>query len=134
MWNMTEVKVQTDKAKAIKGRFLNPHYTYELFKRAQTIYLSEDHKLIQRRGGSETVQEAGYEYSDRLRSRYTTKEWYGAMNEAECSFATKNSAEYFEVFLRELLEEPELELVHIMAGFNLASGHPYQVFGFITDS
>ena len=108
---------------------LIPHYTDGRFATAQTVYLSGGTKLA--RDGY--ARKAEYNYSDRL------MQWHGFdKHEAARATATQSgydvrSAAFCEAYLRALLEKPELQLVHIMAGFNLATGYPYQVYGYITE-
>lgn len=92
----------------------NPHYTNDHFKHAQTVY-------------GQPEQGLGYDYSDRI--------WEWNWDKAEAAKQTANAqatyqtAEWVEIFLS-IYFERAIEVKHILAGFNLSSGYPYQVFGY----
>lgn len=104
---------------------LRPHYTNEVFKNAQTVYLAQGCKL-----SGDYVKGAEYNYSDRI--------WQWKYNEARAAWETIkasdlniDSAAAHEMYLRLVFNDPELKLVHILAGFNVSNGYDYQVYGFI---
>lgn len=105
---------------------LRPHYTDDRFKSAQTVYLAKGYKLT-----GETVKGAAYNYSDRYRQWSSVESWDKAIHAAKAQFPETNCAAHIEAFLRAIHDDPELKLVHIMAGFNVSNGYDYQVYGFI---
>lgn len=110
---------------------LNPHYTNEYFKRAQTVYLAQGYTL--KVGITEHVEGAGYDYSDRLRQWDYGKAdaaWKAARERFNDDMRT---AEAHEFYLRLYFDAPNLALVHILAGYNLSTGHPYQVYGYFKE-
>lgn len=97
----------------------NPHYTDEHYRTARLIWGSEDVKF--------------WNYSDRIVEWYGQKAreaWEQAVNEG---FPTQSSA-HVQRYLQIIHEDDELELIGIMAGHNLATGYPYQVFGYNYES
>lgn len=109
---------------------LNPHYTDERYRHAQTVYLAAGCKLSQ--GHSEYVQGAEYVYSDRLRE-WDWNKAEAARKAAREQYPDYDTAACLEAYLRLYYDKPHLALVHIMAGFNWATGYPYQVFGILLD-
>lgn len=107
-------------------RHLRPHYTDDRFKTARTVYLARGYTL-----DGDSVKGAAYNYSDRYRQWSSVESWDNAINTAKTQFPDMNSAAHIEVFLRTIHDDPELKLVHIMAGFNVSNGYDYQVYGFI---
>lgn len=107
---------------------LNPHYTNERFKEAQTVWLAKGKSLSS--GRYPTVKGAEYNYSDRI-WQWNWEKARKATDVIDASLA-RNSAAYIQEFLRYYFDNPKIELVHVMAGFNLSNGYPYQVYGYIT--
>lgn len=106
-----------------------PHYTDDRFKEPQTVYLADGYKT-DNSGGYPFVDGATYNYSDRI--------WQWDWNKADAANKAslekglhRDSAARYEVYLRLYFDKPDLKLVHIMAGYNLATGYPYRVFGYI---
>lgn len=92
-----------------------PHYTNDRFKKAQTVWGHESEDLL------------FYNYSDRL------YQWdYGAYKEAlniASEKAENTSSLWVQEFLSAYHKKP-VKLYHIMAGYNVSNGFPYQVFGY----
>ena len=123
------VYVETNNTREIQSRLLDPHYTDDRFRKSQTVYLAPGH-TTKMNFGVPLVKVASYDYSDRL------LQWYGrqcdeAWNAAAKLGFEKNSAQLIEAFLRELFKDPNLELVHIVAGVNVGNGYGYRVYGYI---
>lgn len=112
-----------DKLKPINN--LWPHYTNEQFKHPQTTYLADGRRL-NREG---YVKNAEYSYSDRLQ-QWDYDKADKAMEVAKASGFHHYSAAFHEVYLK-AYHDKELELVHILSGYNLATGFPYVVYGVI---
>lgn len=94
----------------------NPHYSDPLFREAQTIFGAREEGL-------------NYVYSDRL-VQWDSKAHRRAEEIADSKVGRRvSTAKWYRVYLSEYYGKP-VELPHIMAGCNLASGYPYQVFGF----
>ncbi len=75
------------------------------------------------------VKGAEYLYSDRMIQEYGEKFdeaiWKAGEN------ARKYTPEFYEVYLRTMLGEPDLRLVHILASFNSGDGYSYRIYGFL---
>jgi|JI10StandDraft_1071094.scaffolds.fasta_scaffold59778_2 hypothetical protein len=93
---------------------LSPHYTNERFKKPQTVWGAEEKGI-------------NYDYSDRL--------WQWNYDNAKAAAelanqnATRNTAKWCTIFLEHYFGKP-VQLRHIMAGFNISNGYPYQIFGY----
>lgn len=120
--------IERDASKPIEH--LMPHYSNDYFKNARTVYLASDCETKEGEYG-ETVKGAAYNYSDRIRQWHTEDEYEAAWKTAKASGHQPRSAAYLEVYLRAILDNPELKLVHILAGVNWSNGYPYQVYGYI---
>jgi hypothetical protein len=107
-------------------KHLRPHYTDDRFKDAQTVYLAQGHTLT-----GEYVKGAAYNYSDRYRSWFSDELYTGGWEAARKVDKDRSTAASIEAFLRHVHQDPDLKLVHIMAGFNVSNGYDYQVYGFI---
>jgi hypothetical protein len=150
------ILVQTNKFVPLSPSLLHPSYTNELFLEAQTIFrvlnknekrrhgLSREDSFESHFGYSrltklrtksndgflnDSVEGAEYNYSDRL------QEWYRSKHDAAWEVAKQkglplNSAALIEAYLQELLDDPKLSLVHILAGVNYSTGYPYRVYGY----
>lgn len=127
---MSSVYVETDKGKAIAYQLLNPHYTDGRFRQIQTVFLAPGYKTVDQ-FGTDMVECASYDYSDRLEEWHSHELREAAWKAAESKGFEKNSAAVIEAFLRELFEDPDLSLVHIVAGVNLGNGYAYRVYGYI---
>lgn len=104
-----------------------PHYTDSYFQHPQTVFQSATHRLI-----DGYVQGAEYNYSDRLLQWYGWEKSDKADKSAKESGFNRWSAGWAEVWLRSLLDDPTLELVHMLAGYNWSNGYGYWVYGYIT--
>lgn len=93
---------------------LYPHYTDKRFKEPQTVWGAEEEGLT-------------YEYSDRIRQWDYDKA--KAASESASAKAQKDTAKWFTFYLSHYYDKPVV-LRHIMAGFNVGNGYPYQIFGF----
>lgn len=123
------VQIQKEKTISISSRLISPHYTDNRFNKEQTVFLAPGYHTVSS-FGCDVVKEASYEYSDRLwQWDYETSE--KAWKEASEKFP-KNSAALFEEYLRRYYKNPDLELVHIIAGVNRGNGYPYRVYGYIS--
>lgn len=107
---------------------LNPHYTNEYFKEPRTVYLADGYKL-KHNGSRDYLPKVEYNYSDRL-WQWDYDKAQQAWEVAKAKDLPHNSAALHEAYLTAYYGR-ELELVHIMAGFNWSNGHPYQVYGVI---
>ncbi len=108
---------------------LMPHYTNDRFRTPQTVWIEKGVKLDEH-GYVRGV--TNYEYSDRL------WQWnWEKANTARDVIDSKldsHSAAYIQEFLRYYYDDKSIVLVHVLAGFNISSGHPYQVYGFKKES
>lgn len=105
---------------------LRPHYTNEHYKTPRTVWLAKGCKTS---GSNDTVKGAKYNSSDRI----WQWNWNKAHDLSESIDPELNRASpaYIQEFLRRFFDKPHLTLVHVMAGFNLINGYPYQVCGYI---
>jgi hypothetical protein len=106
-------------------RNIAPHYTNEYYKEARTVYLANGKRL----NSEGYVKGAEYNYSDRL-WQWDWDKANQAWEVARAKELPRDSAALHEAYLTAYYGK-ELELVHIMAGFNWSSGYPYQVYGVI---
>ena len=119
------VRVVTDRFVSITSREFFPHYTDDRFKTARTIYVEKGYPLKSDSFRElVTVSDAHYIYSDRL-DYYGRERGYAW---AEVLELPDYSAIQEEAMLCEALGRP-IKLVHMLAGFNLATGFPYRVYG-----
>jgi hypothetical protein len=92
-----------------------PHYTDARFRQAQTVFGGEQDELH-------------YDYSDRL-FQWNPQKSADAVKAADESGAVKRSADWYESYLSAYCDKP-VELKHVLAGCNWATGYPYTVFGY----
>ena len=120
--------VETDKTKAIPCNLLYPNTNDERFKNKERFHRQQT-----------VFREPGYEespYPEEDGAVYSTSDNLGgpkndeAWEVAENSGCVKNSAAYFEAYLRKRFEDPDLRLVHILTGNSGMSSHSYQKYGF----
>ena len=117
----------SDKNQTFQYGCLNPHYTDNRFRDPQTIFLEPGFKT-ERQFSAEMVKDASCDYSDRLR------QWNGekcdeAFQRVKAKGVPEKTPAFFEAYLQELMEDPDLQLVHIVAGVNVGNGYPYRVYG-----
>lgn len=105
---------------------LYPHYTHERFRRPQTVYIMEGKKL----STDGYVRNAQYEYNDRMQ-QWDYALYMDAVEITKQSGFDNYSAAFHERLLQIYFDDAGLRLVHILAGFNQATGYPYIVYGFI---
>lgn len=104
---------------------LTPHYTDSRFAHPQTVWLAKGYKTS---GRDEMVKGAGYNYSDRI--------WQWDWNKADSAHKTidpsldRRSPAYIQEFLRFFFDNPAITLVHVMAGYNVSTGYPYNIYGY----
>lgn len=107
---------------------LFPHYTNTHFNTPRTVYLLTGHRLT-----DGYVTGATYAYSDRLHQwHYARRD--AARDAALAAHPDTSTAAHCEAYLRSLLNDDGLTLVHIMAGVNLGNGYPYQIYGYISSA
>jgi hypothetical protein len=123
IWHMRRRKKKTiDGDEVIYGTtdmdavlYVDPHYTNEQFRHAQTIFGSREDGLF-------------YEYSDRLWQRdYEKAE--KAIDTATASGAKFRTARWYQVYLSAYCGK-KIILKHMLAGWNWSTGYAYQVFGY----
>jgi hypothetical protein len=108
---------------------LQPHYTDDYFKKPRTVWMAEGYKTVKDSMGYEWIKDAEYNYSDRI--------WQWDWNKADSAqkavdtLLDRRSPAYIQAFLRLYFEKPNPTLVHVMAGFNVSNGFPYQVYGYL---
>ncbi|MDB5175640.1 MAG: hypothetical protein JWM81_498 [Candidatus Saccharibacteria bacterium] len=119
-----------DKDAVIPGQWLWPHYTNPAFDSGVSVYLHPAHETTTAHGLA-VVDGATYLYSDRLPVDYDKLHQAGEQVARE--LGTNESAHYFEAMLQRAMEDPELQLVHLITGVNRGNGFPYHVYGIMHD-
>lgn len=130
-----DVGVIRSKTQQIPGSLLDPYYTDERFTRSRggrTIFLDSGLVAVKSEFGSEYVEGAHYNYSDRLSLGYGFDHVEAARDEAFEEIGNRNTAVFFEAFLQKVYNDPTALLQHIMAGVNASSGFSYKVFGTVS--
>lgn len=94
-----------------------PHYTDIRFKEAQSVF-------------GEEVENISYDYSDRL-AQWDFKKHERAIKAANDSGLSPRTCLWYEKYLSVYFDR-EIEIHHILAGWNWATGYSYQVFGYST--
>lgn len=107
---------------------LMPHYTNTRFNEAQTVWIADGYKI--KRGYGDFVDGADYNYSDRI-WQWNRSKADQVYKEIDASLH-RHSPAYIQEFLRRVFDNPNLVLVHVLAGVNLSNGYPYNVYGYIT--
>lgn len=130
MWQ-PEFEPITDKNKVIPPDLINPHYSDDRFEKDQTIFLVEGIELVETPFGTEEVNDAHYVYSDRLVQSAGMSRIEAASDEAKKT-AAPGTASYFEELLKATLEDPTIDLQHILAGVNRSNGFSYRIFGTVS--
>lgn len=95
---------------------INPHYTDSHYKKAQLVWGSEDVKA--------------WDYSDRIRDWYGHDKCQEAWQTAKDEGLTPNSPAFIQRYMQIVYDDNGLELIGVMAGHNLSTGFPYQVYGY----
>lgn len=133
---MPEYSGISDKTATIPYRDLWPHYTDRRFTErsgGMTVFLAEG-KKIHKEHDTDFVEGASYEYSDRLAQWHGNDKCDEASQKAKAVAGSADSAQYYEEYLRALLNNPKLELVHIVSGVNRSNGWDYRVYGYTVPS
>jgi len=118
----------SDKSAIIES---SPHCTNERFRIPQTVFCSEPGSLVDLYGRKH-IPNLRYEYSDNLRSwDYKKDDMARLAADKSVGNSERYTARWHEVYLSEYFEA-SIELVHLIAGYNLSNGFPYQVYGFRT--
>ncbi|MGI9027704.1 MAG: hypothetical protein ACR2FM_02575 [Candidatus Saccharimonadales bacterium] len=119
-------RVIRNKDEEVSWQLLWPHYSNPAFDTQQTVFL-DAHSRTTRAYGSDEVDGAEYWYSDRIPADYDKLQ--EAAEVAERELGTKSTPRFFETKLRLAVEDPELQLVHLVTGVNHSNGYPYHVYG-----
>lgn len=139
LYAMSDVQVIHSPLTPIPDLF--PHYTDKRFDSPRTVYLADGYKTENGwLSGDEWVVRRDfvyaaptYAYDDRLRQwhGYDAAEYAGHV--AEKQIPEYRCAAHIEVYLRELMRDKSLKLIHILAGVNHSNGYPYCVYGYISN-
>jgi hypothetical protein len=133
----SDVAVVRDKRRLIEQKLIDPHYTDGRFtgsnRSARTIYLATGKEITSRKYGTETVEGLHYNYDDRLSQMLGYDKMAAARREAKEKVGDNRSAAYFEEVLRIAMDDPTLNLYHILSGVNTSSGFSYRAFGYTSD-
>lgn len=132
--------INTDLYAEISGRVLKPHYSRtedqaKLTDQAalQNGFLEMGYTLNDRNrvDGATYISSLDLQYHDQ-KSR--DEAWRKAKLNAELNNIKENSAAFFESFLRNLLAEPRLKLVHLATYTALGTGFAQYVYGYTLDN
>lgn len=124
------VHVVTNERKPVGGRLWSPHYSSTQFKgSAQTIYLRPGYQTKQGIAG-DIVEGCRYDYSDRIVGYFPKEERDEAWAKAKSKFEPKSAA-FIQEYLRILYGNPNIVVVHILAGVNRSNGYPYRIYGYL---
>lgn len=110
----------------------DPHYSDERFQNgALTLFLAEGYELTQPFREEMVVAEGvEYCYRDRLFRQDNSKSNH-AEKAAIKALGSRGTPRYHEEYLKAYFDDPELELVHILAGVKIADdGFPFWVYGY----
>lgn len=124
------IDIISDYNQIIPDNLLYPYYTNKKFNEcvnweAQTIFLKKGWNINYKN----FVKELHYDYDDRLDYYYSIEKKKRAEKKALFKFS-KNSANYFQEYLRVLKDSPDLKLIHIMSGINRSTCYSYRIFGY----
>ena len=99
--------------------------------RPMTIYLDEDNVILVNDpfNKGEYVEGANYNYLDRLIDGMGASAVWLACEEAYNTTGNSNTALYYERMLQSLMNEPTLELHHILLKISSLTGENTQIFG-----
>lgn len=92
-----------------------PHYTDERYCQARSVFGKHE-------------QDLSYNFSDQLWKQNYTKAKQ-AVYAADISGAKPKTARWYQTFLSNYFDY-EVELLHILSGWNWSTGYPYIVFGY----
>ena len=123
----------SDKARHIPYDLLHPHYTDRRFTERRgelTVFLAEGYETHDHYG-SPAVEGLHYNYSDRLLDWHGSEKSREAHDKAKEIVGDADSPRYYEEYLRILLDNPKVELVHLTTGVNRGNGYPYHVYGYL---
>lgn len=133
-YSWDDPEVITRKDQEIPSWLLRPHYSDPRFYRHQTwhAFLAAGSAMKISGFGAETVEGASYTYSDRLVGYEHWTE--GAYDAARKEAGSESTARFFELLLQRVMDDPSLDLRHIVTGVNVGGdGSPYQALGYTTE-
>lgn len=122
-------RVARRKDEEIPGQWLWPHYSNPAFDEAKTVFLDAGSRVTPTDYGTHEVDGAEYWYSDCIPADW--EKLHEAAERAAQELGTKSTARYFELQLQQATDEPDLQLVHLLAGVNRGNGFPYHVYGVV---
>lgn len=117
----------------------SPHYTDKRYRHGLTEFCLYPERLVECEE-SFLIPGLTYEYSDRL-SEWNRQKFREAVNHAKSvlnvadkDWRATSTANYFQEMLRYYYDNPNLQLIHIIAGYNWSNGYPYLIYGFIQET
>jgi hypothetical protein len=112
--------------------YLDPHYSDRQFRDPRSVWAKDKSKLARGEFGCDAYNEPGiyYDYSDRLEEWHSYEKITAARKAAEAAGYQPRTAPYLEAFIRALLDAPNLEILHIVAGVNHSNGYSYLIYGY----
>lgn len=114
-----------------------PHYTDKRYQYGLTEFCLYPEELVDY-GKYNLIEGLKYEYSDRLyeqnreKVRLAIEHTNLTLKVSPNDWQTKSTARYHQEILRFLFDDPNLQLIHLIAGYNWDNGYPYLVYGFLT--
>jgi len=127
--NIDNIETISDYNQIIPYSLLYPQYTDNRFNdktgwKFKTIFLKNGWE-ISSRGYCKGLF---YVYDDKLDCFFSLEE--KRIAEKEASVFNKNSANYFQEYLRSLKKSKKLKLIHILSGVNCSTCYSYRIFGY----
>jgi hypothetical protein len=124
------------KTETIPYEMRDPHYTDERFTRRSgglTIFLASGLEVVQQ-FGVDHVEGAFYNYSDRIRQGFGYVKVRTAIEKAQEEVGNDDTALFYETWLKDVYDDPTVELQHIITGVKPSDGYSYQVYGTMSGS
>ena len=101
-----------------------PHYTDKRFEHGRTVFLAKGYKL-----SGDYVKDVHYDYSDRL-VQWSYDKADKARKQAIEEFPYPRTPAMYERYLQLYFDDDALQLIHVISGYNWATGYAYQCFGY----
>jgi hypothetical protein len=124
------LKPVTNKLQPIGIEIISPLWEDPRFSNKQTVFLLEGYRLACD-DNVWSVPNACYVPNEELMQIYSDEAHYRAWRKADKLGYPTTSAARYEAYLRELVGDPDLILVHIQSGVD-DQRFPYRIYGYIS--
>ncbi len=127
--------MRTEKTEAIPQWMLEPNYSdiriQYFVGREMSVFRDDDNVILNydKPRGDYSVEDAHYDYSDKLQEALGIEVMERAANTAKETVGNDNTAEYFEVMLQNAFEDPTIQLHHLLVSMNRFDGQHVRVYG-----